>query len=337
MRVAELFEEKRPRNVVRPWRVKKLDVEGAIALLNKHCRESLKDIATGNVMWRGFRDLPAPGSVAVIDPSKGIRRSRDSENIYQVGMDASEAFRGYPARSRSLICTGSYSFAQKIAGDVRVALPFDGSAVAVSTKEDFFNSPTGLKTVSITSLDDGLHRLLRDLDLMPTVVVSAKQLDVLLKDISPHAVVFGLTEEFTFEIGDLKKMALEYEARTTSSNLDTRGLLKLTGKIKKGFDIRAGKAAVEKYLNETGKFLLKEFQRRPGKKFSALANLILTPAATKVTLQQPGSLKLGSNECWVASPCVVIRSQLFGEIVKEMAKQGQPVDHSLKFLIKESL
>jgi len=130
-------------------------------------------------------------------------------------------------------------------------------------------------------------------------------------------------------------MEEEYENRTASSNFEDRGMLKLAGKVKKGFDIPVGEAAVEQHLTALGKDLLKEFKRKPGQKFSTFANLVLTPEATGVKLQKPGSLKLGYKECWVTSPSVVIDKVLFVDIVDEMIKQGQPVGHSIKSLIKE--
>jgi len=151
-------------------------------------------------MWRGFH-ASRPAEVAVIDPSKGERRLRDSYNIYQVAMDTNPAFKGYPSRTKSLICTGDYSVARSFGlgeGGTSAVFPFDGSPVAVASKQDFFDSHTRLKQITVQDFDSYFRNILRDLNLKlkGTIATSAKQLDELLSDISPHALMFGIAQDF---------------------------------------------------------------------------------------------------------------------------------------------
>ena len=135
MKVEELLTEKT--QVIRPWKVFPVDVKRGIELLNEHCRASLADIKSGNVLFRGFAS-PPKARVAVLDSGASLRTSKDSSNIYQLAMDVAERFKGYPRRSSSFICTGNLVDATRYAsvGGAYAMIHYDGTPVAVAKALD---------------------------------------------------------------------------------------------------------------------------------------------------------------------------------------------------------
>lgn len=133
MKVDELLER-----VITPWEIDNVDVKQMIALLNKHCKASLEDIQSGNVLYRGFVSTGKLGysKPKIADSSTGERTSRDTNNLYHLMMDASKHLKSVPPRSKSFICSGSATDAGNY-GDIFAVIPFDGVPVAVANHYDF--------------------------------------------------------------------------------------------------------------------------------------------------------------------------------------------------------
>src|SRR4051812_3088795 len=115
--------------MLKPWTIDKLKVDQAIELLNIHCKNGLTAIENGCLLYRGEKkknSIP----FQMIDASRGERTSKDTNNIYQLMMDNSTALANYPKRSKSLICSTSYSEARDY-GIARVIIPFDDVEIAV--------------------------------------------------------------------------------------------------------------------------------------------------------------------------------------------------------------
>lgn len=127
--------KKPPKNAIKPWKTDEQTVKKAIALLNSRFRTGLKAIEAGGLLFRG--DDRMSGDFVIVDPSTGLRTSRDSNNGYQVLMNATPAMRGYPSRMRSLIGTSNALTAYGYSGNVYVIVPVDGAKIVVSDAEDF--------------------------------------------------------------------------------------------------------------------------------------------------------------------------------------------------------
>ena len=130
------FKEFLSEKIIKKWNSKPLEIDKAINILNKHCSNGLKAIANGGILYRG--DAKINGNFEIIDPSVGIRTSRDTNNLYQLMMDSSSALDDYPSRSKSLICHTKFEGAE-FYKNPRVIIPFDDVPIVVSSSDDFIH------------------------------------------------------------------------------------------------------------------------------------------------------------------------------------------------------
>ena len=147
------------------WKTEDASLEDAINILNARCKDGLKAIANGTLLFRGD-DRPSK-NIQFVDTTGSARTSRDTNNIYQLMFDASDKMKNIPSRTNSLICTTSSHYA-KTYGDVDVLVPFDGSTVAYSTKvHDIFNttvvSNVILKRIRISLLSHNIGEIIKRL------------------------------------------------------------------------------------------------------------------------------------------------------------------------------
>lgn len=87
-----------------------------------------------------FRGAYGYGEYAYIDPSKSKepRISRNTYNYYTLMMDNFQSWRKYPKRSKSIICTTDYRYADGM-GDVYYVFPENGAKIGVCPDEDIWN------------------------------------------------------------------------------------------------------------------------------------------------------------------------------------------------------
>jgi hypothetical protein len=131
-------------NVLSVWEVYILDEDLAIDHINAHSRESfIKALTDGGLLFRGFNELPTRKEIPVtIDPSKGLRTSLSSNNLYQLMMDSSESLSKYPSRSKSLICTTDLRSAAAY-GLVYAVIPKKEAIICTSGKTDLYHVELG--------------------------------------------------------------------------------------------------------------------------------------------------------------------------------------------------
>lgn len=130
------FKEFIAEGIVKKWEVVSVDVQKANALLNAHCKSGFESIANGSVLWRGDANR---GEYVAIDSSTGVRTSKDTNNLYQMMMDASTNLKHVPSRSKSLICSNDFKIADKYGSKLYAVFPEDGTKIAVSRVEDFID------------------------------------------------------------------------------------------------------------------------------------------------------------------------------------------------------
>lgn len=118
---------------LKPWEEADVEERAALEEINKHCTDALRAFSTGAVLFRGISEQ---AKFRKVDPSTGMRTSRDTNNIYQLMFDAAEDFANYPKRSKSLICSNDESLAG-VYGEKHVVLPYNGTKLAISSNADF--------------------------------------------------------------------------------------------------------------------------------------------------------------------------------------------------------
>lgn len=132
---------------VKSYQSEILDIDRAVELLNKHCRESLATIE--HPLWRGMRNHTKP--IVMIDPSTGERRSTNTTNYYTQIMSHSPYFEGWPKRNKSLICSTSIDGAGGY-GCLYAIFPFDGAKIAVCPSWDIWQTRINVPGTCVGSI-----------------------------------------------------------------------------------------------------------------------------------------------------------------------------------------
>lgn len=124
--------------IITKWSSSEVTRDEALILLNKHCKDGLKAVQHGGLLFRGFSE--SLGWQSVLDSSSLKRTSLDTNNLYQVMMDNSDSLKDYPKRSSSFICSTYFYDASDYGGYVYALIPFDGTKVATASVRDFLNT-----------------------------------------------------------------------------------------------------------------------------------------------------------------------------------------------------
>ena len=176
---------KLPNNVMASWSEKPGTVKQAIKWLVENNDAAIE---AGNFIYRGFSG-GLENKITFIDSSNGRRVSKDSSGMYQLMMDASDAFKGYPSRSNSFICTTERSDTQ-LYGEPYIVFPKKGTKIAISEEPDFWH--TGISGdaaacyggADIETLNIRLVRLFKDaFNIRPKRGMTIQEMDDALKDV----------------------------------------------------------------------------------------------------------------------------------------------------------
>ena len=166
---------------IKPYKSQVLNVDAAVALLNKKCKQSLAMIHAP--LWRGMRNHDEP--IISIDPRQSKRKSQNTTNYYTEIIDHSPYFEGWPKRSKSLICSSGQGYAHNYAhggAGVYAIFPYDNVKIAVCPEEDMWSTPVMMSGLGIDlgeNGDDmsGFNRFLRyDLGLSESYPEMIRQL-----------------------------------------------------------------------------------------------------------------------------------------------------------------
>ena len=106
-------------------------------LLNTKCKKAFKMFKEGIVIYRGVKNVT--DSYVLVTPSKFTRKSLNTYNYYTLINDNSPAWKDYPKRSKSIICTTNQNTARSF-GELYAVFPFDGAKIGVCPDVDYWTS-----------------------------------------------------------------------------------------------------------------------------------------------------------------------------------------------------
>lgn len=113
-----------------------LAAEEAWDLLNKHCKDALKDL--NRPIVRGMTNMGT--GFGIIHGEAGERRSRNTSNHYTVILDEVLP-KEFPKRSKSIICANWYGMTHADRyGTLHAIIPFDGVKIGVCPYMDMWDT-----------------------------------------------------------------------------------------------------------------------------------------------------------------------------------------------------
>jgi hypothetical protein len=309
------------------WEVdSKLAPEEIVEQLDQHCKEGLKAITNGGLLFRGFGTFKL-GKIVQVDSTNSFRTSKDTNNLYQSMMDASEALKQYPSRSKAIICSTSYSYASETfsanSNSARVVIPFDNTVIACSNSPDFFGekikSPLAVKLGTIESFTFSLERAIIKACEMQWEILThdsiAKKLSITEgpKDQFLH---YRLSEEeLNQALTSVNPLLLAWAIanhKTTGAPATAR-FAKYIDHILEMLD---GKMSKDEQL------LYGLFTRYSKKRWTALSTLLMSPNTLNVKLKKFGSPLPKNVECWFVGKAFIFERSVFRGILKELKYYG---------------
>ena len=332
------FKEFLAEAIIKKWKTEDVDVEKAIEYLNEHCKDGLKAIANGNILYRGFTKTPFKGSAYVkIDPSTGERTSKDTNNLYQLMIEASPGMASVTKRSKSLICSADRSTAVQY-GDLAIVFPHDGTTLCAIKGRDIFNQqiksiPT-LNTISSFTRSIGVMFMRLDVTSKVTYKpdgafnqeISIAQMNNKLAQVSPEefivaafSILNGSLRNGELNAGEVKSLDIRFQMQNSASGLGSlkyrNGLYKIMRK--EGYTC----TGFLKKLDDA-------FKNAPkGERFNAISGVFFpNPKSINLSMIKfSDALPSTVSEVWFSGPALMISRPCFIGILKEMVNQGMPI------------
>jgi hypothetical protein len=134
MFISDLKEDRRSRKIpyTKNGKIQKLLLE--------NCSEALMAFRSGHKVFKGINGPMPEVAIFKTDPKLKKRDSRNTQNYYTLLFDNLPSWQEYPKRSRSLICSTSYSWAKGYGSQTYLILPFDGAKFGVCPEKDIWFS-----------------------------------------------------------------------------------------------------------------------------------------------------------------------------------------------------
>lgn len=334
----EFLEEPLNEAVLKPWKQKDLKVKPAIAILNAECKDGLKAIQTGGLLYRGFDGGKVEGDFVHLDSTKAIRTSRDTNNLYQLMMDVSPALEGFSKRSNSFICSSNLGAASCYAsiGSLYVMIPVDGTKIVVSNEVDFIANPMHnlLNDHNLQDLGNEMSTFLRWLGMKPDVKsgkwTDAKTINAILATFSPEVLLLAASVAFNqIELqDDYFDSVNDIDIMYVWNNISSYNPLTMKSTRQRVDILEQFMRAKPPKKGNSGK-LYSLFSVHEKDRFTAIAGLIMTPSTLKLSITQFGSKLSKDVECWFSGKTIAIKADLFALILHELQKQKFKIHPSI--------
>lgn len=321
-----------PVNVQRSWETKALTLERAADMAFSKCSHAISALDNRHGLWRSFKEL-GNQEATYIDSSASKRASRDSNNLYQLALNASMHKSHIPSRSNSIICSTSISIAYSYNDQLNLILPFDGTPIAFSDGDDFiytninskfFNGEMHLLGTFLESVFSflGLEHQDRYEDV--------EEIDQFLSTIDPVKFALAVTT-ISRKIGSKTIHALFNFSNAPDDFMDVRDMEKRFSHVRTSAPdlldtLVKGIKSGEVHFDDVDAEEIYDAARGwdKNKRFTELSTAILDKASNHIDVKTNAVVWDNSVECWFSGKCIAIRawgegSQLlpFAEMLKK--------------------
>lgn len=147
------------------------DAKAAIKWIEKNSPSYIKN-AKKSPIFRGVRNNTL---IKLINTSEHTRVSANTSNIYTELIDNSSKWKGYPKRSKSIVCsTCPIGYIDQY-GDIHFVIPKDNAQVGICSRFDLWDSFEMVRTLGLESMDDFNDIVQRILKSDKNILIKAKK------------------------------------------------------------------------------------------------------------------------------------------------------------------
>lgn len=150
------------------------DAKAAIKWIEKNSPSYIKN-AKKSPIFRGVRNNTL---IKLINTSEHTRVSANTSNIYTELIDNSPKWKGYPKRSKSIICTTCSEDYIEQFGDIHLVIPKDNALVGICPSFDFWDSFEMVKSIGLDDMD-GFNEMVLDLISEKNILINARKFNKL--------------------------------------------------------------------------------------------------------------------------------------------------------------
>lgn len=320
--------------IVTRWEQQPLSDDEAMAHINKFSSSWLDAVKNGGVLYRGFDKSLGDNGYTYLDSTNARRTSKDTNNEYQVMMDASPSLREYPSRSNSFICTTSLKYAGVYSGDgagtVAVMIPHDGAVIASTSRADMLTirigSPIWPK-VSIEQLSFRIGRVLEAEDIW-TTPDDPKNIDFILSRMSAEELLIKLLYE-SISLANKEMHHIMIDMKDLSSELIAKN-----PRYNKLFTFMKNNA----FASGSVAKLYAALKEAPvNSRFTWLSEQLMTPEHLDLSLHKYGDAldtRAGGVECWFSGKAVAVTVPMFVSMLRTLRENKFPIHGSLRHLLE---
>lgn len=332
------------KNVKKPWKVTEASTKKAAQFIATNCSDALSAIAKNQLIYRGFGS--PPGNVVIMDSSKSLRMSRDTNNLYQLALETSSHVAHLPSRSKSFICTTDLRDTLEH-GEPFVMIPVNGTPVAVSDTGDFHSADVK------SWIYEGSARMTGDDFFGMLIEMTGSKIKTQYDDVNELNAIWASFSAFemmsmTVVAGD-KRLTTQL---TPSMRQDAEKREKLDAILKLyEYNLTHGKISAARKnmlpykdqlsnyfeVSKYAKRLIDLFEKNPdNKRFTLLAHELFNNKTINVKVGYIGNMKLNSEslECWFSGKCVAVNINTILPVLAELKKMGHKIS---PVLIREIL
>lgn len=145
-------------------RGKRLTKDETLKLLKKNCKRALSAFKRGDRIYRGNHS--ADDYLFYDSKTADLpRKSRNTKNYYTLIIDNSAAWKKFPQRSESLICTTNKTHSGNFGINAYSVFPYDGATIGVVPARDFWWGFRETTDLYLSEWNTSLRELFEEMDI----------------------------------------------------------------------------------------------------------------------------------------------------------------------------
>lgn len=142
-------------------------IEASFRKYEPELQTAINQVKKGNTIWRG---VPSDKRIMLVDPTKVERKAANTHNFVNIIQSNSKAWKKFPPRNRSMICSTDESTARAYSyggsGGAYIVLPFGDPLIGITPSGDFWDGFINSNGTDVYSFNTALNFLYAKLQMI---------------------------------------------------------------------------------------------------------------------------------------------------------------------------